>query len=129
MTTKRDKYKADVTRDGKFWLIKIVDMNRAVTQGRRLSEVEDMARDLIATIKDVEPDSFDIDIKVNMPEKSLIDVATELRTKADDIRHAADTATRAAALALVAAQIPVRDIASMLNVSPGWVSVLTKESA
>lgn len=126
---KRKTYKADVTREGKFWIINIVDLNRAVTQGRRLSEVDVMARDLIAIITDTEPDSFDVDIRINLPETSLVDVATELKTQADDVRHAADTATKAAALALVAADIPVRDIASMLNVSPGWVSVLTKEAA
>ena len=126
---KRKTYKVDVTRDGKFWLIKIVGMSRAVTQGRRLSEVEEMARDLIAIINNVEHDSFDVDISIDLPELPLVDVVTELRARADDARDAADTATKAAALALVASNVPVRDIASLLHVSPGWVSVLTKDVA
>lgn len=49
-------------RDGQFWLIRVPEVDRA-TQARHLREVEAMARDLIAIMEDVAPDSFALDVQ------------------------------------------------------------------
>ena len=54
-------YEAHVSRDGKWWMISIPKLG-ALTQARHLSEVERMARSLIAITLDVDTDSFCIDI-------------------------------------------------------------------
>lgn len=54
-------YRAKVSRDGKFWLIYVPKIDRW-TQARNLGEVETMARDLIAIMDEVRPDSFELAI-------------------------------------------------------------------
>lgn len=55
-------YAAEVERDGQSWLIRVPEIAR-VTQARRLREVETLARDQVAVMEDVEPDSFELDIR------------------------------------------------------------------
>lgn len=58
-----DRYTAHVTRDGGFWLIHVPEIDHA-TQARCRGEIEPMARDLIAIMAEVEPDSFELDISI-----------------------------------------------------------------
>lgn len=55
----RPTYTADLTKDGTYWLITIRELD-IVTQARFDGEIEEMARDLIATMEEIEPDSFDL---------------------------------------------------------------------
>jgi len=48
-------YIANVTRDGKWWMVAIPEIN-GLTQARRLSEAETMAREYIALSLDLPPD-------------------------------------------------------------------------
>lgn len=57
------QYEVVVERDGKYWLVTIPAVRR-VTQARSLHEVDAMARDLIAIMDEVAPDSFDISLTV-----------------------------------------------------------------
>ncbi len=54
-------YTAAVTRDGRFWLIRIDGVGQ--TQARDADEIEAMARDLIATVLDRDADSFALTIE------------------------------------------------------------------
>ena len=54
-------YKANVTRDGKWWMIDVPELD-AVTQARNEGEVQVMARDLIATILDCPVDDVAVDL-------------------------------------------------------------------
>lgn len=54
-------YRVDVTRDGKWWMIHVPDLD-AVTQALSASEVPTQARDLIATVLDIEPADVSIDV-------------------------------------------------------------------
>ena len=129
-TKKRRVFEAKAVRDtGGWWAVKVPGIKFGFTQARRLSEIESMTRDMVANMLDIDPDSFDVSVSVDMPEASLVAVVDELRTHAENTKTAADTAVKAAAIALKAADVPVRDIATLLHVSPGWVSVLTKEAA
>lgn len=55
-------YLVQVQREGRFWVITVPEIDH-VTQARFPSEVEYMARHLIATWREVEPDSFDIRVE------------------------------------------------------------------
>jgi hypothetical protein len=61
-------------RDGRWWLVRVPGVG--ITQARRLSEVEPMARDLIATVLDVAADSFEVRV-VNAGEADIVALAAE----------------------------------------------------
>ncbi len=58
----RDVYTARVSPDGDALLIEVPEIDR-VTQALHRGEVDVMARDLIAIMVEVEPDSFDLRIE------------------------------------------------------------------
>lgn len=113
-----DRYHAHVEQDGRFWLIYVQEIGH-YTQARNLREVETMARDLIATLREVPPDSFELVKDVHLPEK----VEKHLR-KAEERRQDATTAqaeaaaeVRAAARELRDSGLSLRDVGEALGVS------------
>ena len=113
-------YTAIVTREGKWWMVAIPEIN-GLTQARRLAEAETMARDYIAVTLDVPISSVDVVLAVENIEG--IDVAASLASIRDGRDRAAaldaEMRHRAEELAqqLAAAQVPVRDIGTMMGVS------------
>lgn len=73
-------YHARAERGERFWLIYVPEVDRW-TQARRYSEIEETARDLVAVMEDVDPESFDVQVEVALP----VDVAKHLRY-AEDLR-------------------------------------------
>jgi 4-hydroxyphenylpyruvate dioxygenase-like putative hemolysin len=119
-------YTALVSRDGKFWHIEVPEVNR-VTQARNINEVDDMARDLIAILANVEPDSFELDVRIELPEgvqAHLLEVERAREAEAKARSHAA-TELRAAAAELKHAGLSVRELGSVLGVSYQRASQLT----
>ena len=60
-------YTARVERGERLWLVTVPEIQRT-TQARSLREVEPMARDLIAVMEQVLPDSFQLVTDVVFPE-------------------------------------------------------------
>jgi predicted RNase H-like HicB family nuclease len=116
----KTSYQALVTRDDKWWLISVEGIN-GLSQARRLSEVEQNAKELIsaATGSSIE---F-IDVTMNVERVGTVKVArrlaavTEKRSKAAELETAASSATRELAADLASAGIPLRDIGTLLGVS------------
>lgn len=54
-------YHAKVTRDGKFWLIRVPEINRS-TQALRYEDVPAMASDLIQIMTGLTSDDYDLHI-------------------------------------------------------------------
>jgi hypothetical protein len=44
-------YKVEVSRDGRWWMINVPEIDQ-LTQARRINEIEDMARSVIAITTD-----------------------------------------------------------------------------
>ncbi|MEO8261520.1 MAG: hypothetical protein ABI566_03035 [Pseudolysinimonas sp.] len=113
-------YSANVTRDGKWWMVAIPELN-GLTQARRLSEAELMAREYIAVQVDVPLDHVHVDLSVQ--KVAQIDVAVALAEIASDhVRAAAleeDVRMRTEQLArrLAEAKVPLRDIGTLMGVS------------
>jgi hypothetical protein len=111
-------YHAEVDRDGKFWRVRVPEVART-TQARTLREVEAMARDLIAIMDEVPGDSFDLDVRITLPE----DVQAELERSAALREQAARSQAQAAQLSRQAARrlhdqgLPLRDVGQALGVS------------
>jgi hypothetical protein len=118
-------------RSGKWWAIEVTDVPGAFTQTRRIDQIEQMTRDVLAAFLDVPPDSFDLEVTVQVPD--------DWRAKADAVRRARAEAKRAEAEAGERAReaarwlheqgLPVRDVGAVLNVSAQRVSQLLKDAS
>lgn len=118
MVEAMSRYTANVTRDGRFWLINVPEIDRH-TQARNLAEIEPMARDLVSIIDGVGPDSFELDVDIAMPGDVTrrLARAAELRATEAQVRTEAAAEVRAAAAELKDAGIPLRDLGKLLGVS------------
>jgi hypothetical protein len=111
-------YHAEVDRDGRVWRVRVPEVQRT-TQARNLSEVEPMARDLIAIMDDIPADSFSLDVTITLP----ADVQEELERSAELRQDAARSQAQAAAAARRAARrlrdqgLPLKDVGQALGVS------------
>lgn len=116
-----DIYATTVERDGAFWLLRVEGPGGFDywTQARNLREVETMARDLVASILEVEPDSFALDVEVRLPGEVAEHLrrAAELRDQAESAKHEAALEARRAARELRDDGLTVRDIGEALGVS------------
>jgi len=116
-----NKYTVRVTRDGKWWMVAIPELD-GLTQARRLAEAESMARDYIAVTLDIPGDSFTLDIEIDGI-GSVIDVSAKVRRIHEERAQAAELERKASAeaeelaKALVAESVPLRDVGAILEVS------------
>ncbi len=122
-------YTALVSRNGKFWHVEVPEIDR-VTQARNINEVDDMARDLIAIMAGIEPDSFELDVRIQLPDSvrahlSEVERARGVETEA---RSRAATELRAAAAELKNAGLSVRELGAVLGISYQRASQLTSRS-
>ncbi|WP_330253117.1 hypothetical protein OG874_00430 [Nocardia sp. NBC_00565] len=116
------KYEAHVTgRDGRWWAVTIPALGEdALTQARKLSEVEDEARDYIAVTLDVAPSTVEIEVIIddfgrahNLQERSnWIRAARKLIEQLeDDVQRE----TQALTTELTAENVPMREIAQLVG--------------
>src|SRR5215207_7231362 len=111
-----DVYHARVRRGDRYWLVHVIEVDRW-TQARRLREVEEMARDLVAVLRNVDPASFQLEVTYELPKS--VDrhraKAARLRRESDAAKAAAAAESRAAARELLALGMPLRDAARLLG--------------
>jgi DNA-directed RNA polymerase specialized sigma24 family protein len=112
-------YHANLVRDGQFWNVRVPEVERS-TQARTLSEAEAMARDLVAIMEDIPPDSFEVEVKIVLPD----DVRREMQRSADLRQQAASKQAEAAQIAREVALrlrdelgMSLRDIGKALGVT------------
>jgi hypothetical protein len=123
---RRKRYTVNAVRDGSWWGIEVDGVDGAFSQARRIDQVEAMAREVVSLLLDVEPDSFDLDVRVHYPAEwaALAEEVTAARAAAEQAEKAAGVIARQAARLLHDAGLPVRDVGAVLNVSPQRVSQL-----
>lgn len=111
-------YHANVERDGRFWLVHVPEIDQ-YTQARNLREVEAMVRDLVATWLEVDPDSFEVVVSIEVPEpaRSHWDRSRRLLELVDELKAAAAAEAHTAAATLASASYTYRDIGAALGVS------------
>lgn len=112
-----DTYHAAVRRDGRFWYVDLGEVG--ATQARHLREAESMARDYIAIVREVDPDSFalTLDIELDDEVRTHLDKAERLRAASAEAQTRAAAEVRAAARTLQRQGLPLRDIGLALGVS------------
>ncbi|MFP1155534.1 HicB family toxin-antitoxin system [Mycobacterium sherrisii] len=123
------EYKVEVTRDGRWWMISVPEID-GITQARRISEIEEMARSLIAISTDQPLSGIAVNIaSIDVP--GIGDIqggAAHLIQQRAELAAAAKSAQRSTGAfvnALTAAGIPVRDAGELLDLSPQRISQLT----
>ncbi|BBY45840.1 hypothetical protein A5765_18065 [Mycolicibacterium celeriflavum] len=124
------EYKIEITRDGRWWMIRIPEID-GLTQARRLNEADTMAREYIALDQGIPFDDIKVETaSVRMIEpafRELLDGAREINELKERARHLEDQANemiREYCHWLTTYGVPVRDIAELLGISPQRVSQL-----
>jgi hypothetical protein len=119
-------YAVQATREGSWWALYVPDLDIA-TQSRRLDQAEAMVRDLIATWREVSPDSFKISVIPQLDDvtRRAAEEVKALQAAATSATEQASTAARVFAARLLSAGYTVRDAGAILNVSPQRISQLT----
>jgi hypothetical protein len=122
-------YGVQAVREGKFWLLTVPELD-VMTQARRLTEAEEMARDLIATWLDIAPESFAVDLDVALPDElsQRRDRARQLREEADRLRDQAADELRVVVREAHASGMSVRELAVALGVSHQRAQQILAES-
>ncbi|MGW7686250.1 hypothetical protein ACWGID_36235 [Kribbella sp. NPDC054772] len=125
-------YEVSVSRDDRWWMIAVPELD-GLTQARRLDEVEQMAREYIAVVTDsplskvaVEVSGIDADGRDLLEAKTLVD---GLRRRAKELETLVAELTKEVASVLTDADVPVRDVSSVLGVSHQRVSQLVQAAA
>lgn len=115
----RPVYRAVAERDGSWWAIRVPEVRGVYSQARRLADVEAMARDAIALVRDVAPDSFDVAVEPVLGDEAarLVEQAWTDRLDAERAARRASEQLRAAVDRLATAGLTVRDIAHLLGLS------------
>jgi predicted XRE-type DNA-binding protein len=125
-------YDAVVTREGRWWMIEIPELD-GLTQARRLDEVERMAREYIAVTTDVPLSQVAVEISgIEVAGQDLVEAKTlveGLRRRAQELEALVADLTREVASVLTDADVPVRDVSTVLGVSHQRVSQLVQAAS
>ena len=114
-----DRYQVEVTRDGHWWMISVPEID-GITQARRLTEVEQAARELIAVTLDVRLSEVAVDVSLDIDGidvESTIDTISKEKAEAARLEEDAAVKTKTLVKDLVAHNVPLRDIGAMLGLS------------
>jgi len=116
---------ACVERDGKWWAIRVPEIKGLYSQVKRLDKVEFMVKDAAALLghSDV---TVTIVPALEDEDAALIELAKMRRAELRQAEAEAAVASRKAAKRLRALGLPVRDVATLMGISPQRVSVLAK---
>jgi hypothetical protein len=127
MVARVKAYHAEVTRDGKFWLIRVPELNRS-TQARRYKDVQAMAGDLIEIMTGLDADEYDLHIQVQLPSEVQDHLARAevLRAEAKRKNSEAAKESRAAVRELLAQGLSQREAGELLGMSFQRINQLVK---
>lgn len=113
-------YAAHVSRDGRWWMVHIPEID-GLTQARRIADVEQAARELVAVTLDVRLSEVAVDIRyedvAGVPVNEQLHAIHEEKAEAARLEEDAAEKTSQLVRALVEQKIPVRDIGAMLGLS------------
>lgn len=111
---------------GSVWVFQCVEHPGAISESRRLADAERLMGEAIAFVAEVDEDSFDIDVVVQLPEpvRDEIEAAKAAAREAEERQREAAQLSRRAARDLIEVGLTGADTATVLGVSPQRVSQL-----
>jgi hypothetical protein len=120
-------YEVRAWQEDGWWLARVVDASdganpaplNALTQARTLTKIEQMARDLVATILDVDEDTFAVQTEYVLPDEvdALVCEANGARAWLDAAQALWQERSAAAARALADQGFSLRETAKLLGLS------------
>jgi predicted RNase H-like HicB family nuclease len=126
-------YTAKAIRSGNWWAIEVPELEGVFSQARRLDQIEYMARDAIAGVLDVDPDSLDVVVEPELPSewREHLDELESIRVAADTLTAMVSVKMRETVRLLHDDQgLPLREIGAVLGVSHQRIhQVLSQEPA
>ena len=124
-----ETFNATARRQGKWWVIEIPELGQT-SQARTVAEVQEMATDLAAVIRDVDPSEVQVNVSVDTPElpEATWRQAREKTHQAQQLTREAAAASREVVTSLRSSGYTLRDIAAILGISHQRVSQLTSEN-
>jgi hypothetical protein len=124
-------YVAHCVRSGEWWGVEISDpegqhVRGAVSQAKRLTEVEANVREVLSVLLDQDEDAFSVRLAVKLPTETqrVVTSAVDLRQEAKHTRMLAEVALKNAIGELRASGLSGRDIGHLLGISHQRVSQL-----
>lgn len=131
MTDRLPTYSVDVSREDGLWVAVVEGLPAGATDVEKFAELPDAVRDLIASLRDIEPDSFWIDWRYRLGSRDLTALIENLREWDHLVEHAVRQrdATRSATIeSMRSAGLSYREIADVIGVSHQRVGQLVAES-
>lgn len=126
----RPTYRAIARRDGRWWFVQVPDEQGLYTQVRRLDQAEAMIREVIALVRQVAEDSFDVVVEPDLNSLSgvreAVEAALRERERASAAQDAASTAMRHAVSEVRASGYTSRDAGMLLGVSNQRISQIER---
>jgi len=109
-----------------WWLVDVPAVRGLHTQVRRLDQVPAMVRDAASLLLDQPESDFEVTVVPTLPaaEQRRIDEALAARARLEQAERDAAVASRAIVADLRAQGFTVRDVASLIGVTPARVSQL-----
>jgi len=112
-------YTAVCESSGRWWAIRVPEVDGVFSQARRLDRVEYMARDAIALMLEVPPNSFRVMVRPELGQKldEAVDRARKARSQADRAQRDAAEARTVATTKLLALGLSMREAGQILGLS------------
>ena len=113
-------YRVVAERSGKWWAAHVPDVAGVHTQARRLEQVEAEAREAIALMLEVEPESFAVRVEPKLPDdvSALVAAVAAAHAVTENAQVKEREAAHVAAKALVVdLGLPQRDAGKILGVT------------
>ena len=123
------KVTAQATRSGDWWAVEVPEVKGVFTQVKRLEQAPSMVRDAVSLMTDVAPEEVEVSVVPSLDDGdvgALLDSLREANRVAQEAQRQACSQARDLVRRLrVDYQLPVRDVAVLLDISHQRVSQLS----
>jgi predicted RNase H-like HicB family nuclease len=120
-------YRVTARHAGDWWALEVPDLPGVFSQAKRLDKAQTAAREAIAAMLDVEPETVRVEIEPQVPEgarAAVHDLEEARRARAEAAEREQQAAARAAAA--LTKELSQRDAGQLLGLSFQRVSQLAK---
>ena len=113
-------------RSGAWWAVSVPEVDGAFTQAKRLDQVPAMVADVVSLLTGTPASDVHVEVKAELPDtaRRLWEESKRLHAESQDVQHQASDRAAAAVAELGSLGLSVRDIGTLLEVSPQRVSQL-----
>ena len=117
------KVTAKAKRSGNWWAVEVPEIPGLFTQAKRLDQVAQMVADAAGMLGHPQVE-VTIEPQLAPSDRELVDAAIAGRAQLRQAEATAASASRAAVAKLRAEGLPVRDVATLMGISPQRISAL-----